>query len=115
MKRIDQLRNSNTSISYLSRVAVLVVGVACTLNGPARAQTFTTLHSFTAVGPLASTNSDGAGPLAGLLALDNKLYGTASYGGSWGNGTLFQVSASGSEFKTLYSFTGTSAKPFSNT
>ena len=51
--------------------------------GPMTAQTFTTLHSFTAT-PF-NTNSDGDAPLGGLLLSGNTLYGTALVGGSYWN------------------------------
>ena len=38
------------------------------------------------------TNSDGANPYAGLIFADNTLYGTATGGGSSGNGTVFSLS-----------------------
>jgi uncharacterized repeat protein (TIGR03803 family) len=70
---------------------------------------FTTLHSFTM--PINFTNSDGtwqsAGvPVAGpVLALSgHTLYGTASGGGSSGNGTVFRINTDGSDFMNLYSF-----------
>src|SRR6266851_4397157 len=68
--------------------------------GRVTAQTFTTLHSF--------GNSDGANPRAGLItnASGNILYGTASGGGSSGNGTVFAVNTDGSGFTNLYGFTG---------
>src|SRR6266851_9911525 len=67
--------------------------------GRVTAQTFTTLHSF--------GNSDGANPRAGLItnASGNILYGTASGGGSSGNGTVFAVNTDGSGFTTLHNFT----------
>ncbi len=43
---------------------------------------FTKLHSFTG-------GSDGYRPSGGLVLLSNTLYGTAYYGGSSGNGTVF--------------------------
>jgi uncharacterized repeat protein (TIGR03803 family) len=59
---------------------------------------FTVLHAFTAgnfdydlQGPSYLTNSDGANPEAGLIAVNNMLYGTASHGGSGGNGTVFSL------------------------
>jgi len=69
---------------------------------------FTTLHSFTSgSGSNATvTNSDGACPHARLLLLGNTLYGTASGGGSSGNGTVFAVNTDGTGFTTLHSFTG---------
>ena len=60
---------------------------------------FTTLHSFAGPG-------DGANPEAGLILLGNTLYGTAAYGGSSGNGTVFAVGTDGTGFTNLYSFTG---------
>jgi uncharacterized repeat protein (TIGR03803 family) len=76
---------------------------------------FTTLHSFTA--PVLvndtnsliygfSTNADGANPIAGLILSGNTLYGTAYWGGSSGNGTVFAVNTDGTGFTTLHSFTG---------
>jgi len=46
---------------------------------------FITLHTF-------SGGSDGANPSAGLILSGNTLYGTAYYGGSAGNGTVFSLS-----------------------
>jgi len=69
---------------------------------------FQTLHSFTAIsGPTAgsgSTNADGAYPYAGLILSGNTLYGTADWGGSLGNGTVFALNTNGSSFTTLHSF-----------
>ena len=70
---------------------------------------FTNLHSFASLyynsvlG--AFTNSDGFGPRAGLILSGSTLYGTASQGGSAGNGTVFRVNRDGSGFTNLYSFT----------
>src|SRR6266404_5911177 len=50
---------------------------------------FTNLYSFTA-NPF-GTNSDGAYPIPGLILSSNTLYGTARFGGSSGNGTVFSV------------------------
>jgi uncharacterized repeat protein (TIGR03803 family) len=68
---------------------------------------FTNLHTFTAVSsfPL-YTNSDGAWPQAGLILSGNTLYGTASVGGTSGDGTVFKVNTDGMGFTNLYSFTG---------
>jgi uncharacterized repeat protein (TIGR03803 family) len=52
---------------------------------------FTVLHTFTATDPSTGTNSDGANPLAGLVLSGNTLYGTAQWGGSSGNGTVFSI------------------------
>jgi hypothetical protein len=67
-------------------IPVLMLGVLLAASGPA--QTFTTLHSFTASSTNSSgfyTNSDGANPDAGLILSGNTLYGTAWDGGSSGN------------------------------
>jgi uncharacterized repeat protein (TIGR03803 family) len=66
---------------------------------------FTNLHSFTALDPVAGTNSDGVSPWGGLTLSDNTLYGTASGGGSTGNGTVFSLDIDGSGFTNLHSFT----------
>jgi len=59
---------------------------------------FTNLYNFTG-------GSDGAGPTAGLILSGNTLYGTASHGGSSGNGTVFRVNINGTNFANLHSFT----------
>jgi len=69
---------------------------------------FTTLHTFTATSGSNSTNSDGANPYTGLILSGNTLYGTASGGGTNGNGTVFAVTANGTGFRTLYHFSATS-------
>ena len=51
-----------------------------------------------------NTNSDGANPYAGLILSGNTLYGTASDGGSSGNGTVFAVNTDGTGFTNLHSF-----------
>jgi uncharacterized repeat protein (TIGR03803 family) len=51
---------------------------------------FTNLYNFTAL--TGGTNSDGAGPQAGLLLSGNILYGAARFGGTADNGTLFALS-----------------------
>jgi uncharacterized repeat protein (TIGR03803 family) len=67
---------------------------------------FTNLYTFTATsGPLA-TNSDGAGPLAGLILSGSTLFGTTSRGGSSGSGTVFAVDTGGAGFTNLHDFTG---------
>jgi len=81
----------------------LTTALALILAGQVTAQTFTTLHSFTA-SPY-GTNSDGAGPEAGLILSGNTLYGTANAGGSSGNGTVFKVNTDGTGFTNLHSFT----------
>lgn len=60
------------------------------------AQTFTTLHSF--------HGADGSNPYAGLMQASNgNLYGTTSAGGANGDGTVFEISTSGT-LTTLHNF-----------
>src|SRR5947209_5662349 len=84
----------------------LIAGLNLVPTGPVRAQTFTTLHSFTAT--LSGTNSDGAYPAAGLItnSSGNTLYGTARAGGSSGAGTVFAVNTDGTGLTNLHTFTG---------
>jgi uncharacterized repeat protein (TIGR03803 family) len=91
---------------------VLIAGLHFLPAGHLIAQTFTTLHSFTATtnsGPPypTLTNSDGANPFGGLItnASSTTLYGTTKYGGSWGDGVVFAVNTDGTGFTNLYSFT----------
>jgi uncharacterized repeat protein (TIGR03803 family) len=76
------------------------------------AQTFTTLHSFTALRrdttinfAYPDINSDGAIPKAPLVLLSNTLYGTTHAGGTGAGGTVFAVNTDGSGFTTLLNFT----------
>ncbi len=84
------------------RALVLLTIIAAFLSLSARAQTFTVLHTFT-------DGSDGGEPEASLT-LDGagNLYGTASYGGSGGMGTVFKLTnrPSGWTLTTLHSFAG---------
>ena len=64
--------------------------------------TFTPVYSFCSE----SDCADGTLPGGGLIqAPDGNLYGTASYGGANGYGTVFKISLSGN-FKPLHSFNG---------
>jgi uncharacterized repeat protein (TIGR03803 family) len=64
---------------------------------------FTTFYSFSTLNST-GTNSDGANPVAALIqAGDGDLYGTAVYGGTGYNGTIFRITLRGA-FTTLYSF-----------
>jgi uncharacterized repeat protein (TIGR03803 family) len=73
-------------------------------NGPV----FANLYNFTSPDPTYHTNSDGACPSARLFLSGNTLYGTAEFGGSGGNGTVFAVNTDGTGFTNLHSFTATS-------
>jgi len=67
-----------------------------------------TLYSFTG-GNDGGNSSSGVietNPAAGLIqASDGQLYGTTEFGGTYGFGTVFQITTNGS-LTTLYSFTG---------
>ena len=52
------------------------------------------------------TNSDGAKPFAGLVLSGNTLYGAASTGGSFADGTVFSVNTDGTGFTLLHTFAG---------
>ena len=87
-------------LSALTTFHVLVVAISlCSIAlQSAQAQTEKILHSFH------SNGTDGTQPRAGVIR-DTKgnLYGTTSNGGTYNNGTVFQLTPSGSE-KILHSF-----------
>jgi uncharacterized repeat protein (TIGR03803 family) len=80
----------------------LIAGLGFLPVGRATAQTFTTLHNFTALSH--ETNSDGASPQPGLILSGNTLYGTTYDGGSSGNGTVFAVNTNGTGFTNVHTF-----------
>lgn len=75
---------------------------------------FTVLHHFTPVDPTTRTNTDGVKPVANLLLAGGTLYGTAPAGGSGASGTVFSVSANGSQFQTLYNFSAVNSSNGTN-
>src|SRR5437667_143815 len=84
----------------------LIAGIGLILTGRVRAQTLTTLYSFSArSNGDYGTNSDGAQP-KGLVLSGNTLYGTTWQGGSSGNGTVFAINTNGTGFTILHRFTG---------
>jgi uncharacterized repeat protein (TIGR03803 family) len=62
------------------------------------ALTYTVLKNF--------TGSDGQDPQGGLVLAGNTLYGTASAGGSLGEGVVFKMNTDGSGYTVLKNFTG---------
>ncbi len=74
-------------------------GVVFELTPGASGWTETVLYNFTA-------GNDGGYPIGGLMFNQGNLYGSTSYGGSAGGGTIFELSPSGSEWTltTLCSF-----------
>ena len=69
---------------------------------------FRTIYNFTATSTPnpynGGSNSDGALPYGGVILSGNSLYGTARYGGSSGNGTVFGVNTDGTDFRNVYNF-----------
>jgi uncharacterized repeat protein (TIGR03803 family) len=66
--------------------------------------TFTTLYTFSATGGTNETNSDGANPYGRLTqGGDGNFYGTTRLGGTYGSGTVFQITPAGA-LTSLYSF-----------
>jgi uncharacterized repeat protein (TIGR03803 family) len=74
----------------------------------------TSLYSFGSVQDTNGTPLDGGLPMAGMVqGSDGNFYGTAYWGGTYTNGTVFKISPSGT-LTSLHSFTGGSdgANPF---
>jgi uncharacterized repeat protein (TIGR03803 family) len=89
---------------FISRIVVSISIVAATIvfTQSAQAQMFTVLHNFTG-------GQDGANPIAGLtMDRAGNFYGTTTYGGNSGYGTVYKLIRKGSAwtFNPLYSFTG---------
>jgi uncharacterized repeat protein (TIGR03803 family) len=70
----------------------------------------TPLYNFSVTNG-ASSNSDGANPVAGLVLSGSTLYGTTVFGGTNGNGTVFALNTDGTGFSTLYNFNPVSQSP----
>src|SRR5437868_13539886 len=88
-------------------LSTLIAGLVLPMTGRVTAQTFTTLHGFTATSAsYPYTNNDGANPYGGLILSGSTLYGTASAGGSWGKGTVFKSNTDGTGVMAVHSFTG---------
>jgi uncharacterized repeat protein (TIGR03803 family) len=66
---------------------------------------FSTLYSFTALDPIAGTNTDGAIPSGGLVLSNGVLYGTTFAGGFGKSGVVFSIGTDGSAFTILHHFT----------
>jgi uncharacterized repeat protein (TIGR03803 family) len=64
---------------------------------------FTVLHSFSTLSN--ATNSDGYYLLGAPVLSGGNLYGTATEGGTSGNGTIFTINTNGTGFTVLYTFT----------
>jgi len=68
---------------------------------------FKVLHHFSLAKTNASdvaTNADGSGPQGRLFLQNATLYGTAAYGGLYGDGTVFRVDTNGNNFTVIKFF-----------
>ena len=74
--------------------AVVTLTILALMPQTLPAQTFSTVHAF--------YFNDGSNPMAGLAVSGNVLYGTAAFGGSVGDGTVFKVNKDGTGFTLLY-------------
>ena len=73
---------------------------------------FNSLYSFSDSGGFPGSNAEGAGPAELALGADGKWYGTTSYAGPAGTGTVFQYE-SGKAPRVLHFFKGSDgAQPF---
>lgn len=102
------LFSSNTlyGTTYLGGAAGRGVVFSLTADG----SRFAVLHAFSNITGSSGwggigTNPDGAHPYAGLVLSSNTLYGTATWGGAGGNGTIFSFGLQNTNFNTLHSFT----------
>lgn len=68
---------------------------------------FVVIHTFGALSD-SNTNADGGLPLDGFALSGSTLYGVGKVGGAGGQGTIFSLDTSGSNFTTLYSFSALS-------
>jgi|HubBroStandDraft_6_1064221.scaffolds.fasta_scaffold110811_3 uncharacterized repeat protein (TIGR03803 family) len=84
----------------------LTHGVVWKLTPGGGGYTESVLYSF------GSTNgsNDGNYPLGGLILVGKTLYGTTSGGGATGNGTIFKVSTTGTNYAILHSFDDSDGK-----
>lgn len=81
-------------------LGIVMAGLLCIAAASgAWAQTYTVLYSF-------QCGTDGAHPYSGLIQDKfGDLFGTTYYGGTFGKGTVFELTAAGAE-SVLYDFTG---------
>jgi len=63
---------------------------------------FTNLYHFSAT--VSGINGDGTGIQGGLALSGNRLYGTATFGGSARGGTIFSINTDGTGFANLHNF-----------
>ena len=91
----------STVVSFTLIILMAVFSFLASVSQPAQSQTYKIIHNFTNMG------EDGATPYGGpVLDASGNLYGTTYLGGTYGNGSVYQLSPSGSDWKysSLYSF-----------
>jgi len=81
----------------LGLVLSMAAAIAAAL--PSQAQTFYLIYTFTGEG-------DGGNPLGNLIINGTFLYGTASFGGAYRAGTVFQINTVSKVESMLHAFTG---------
>ena len=105
------MRNHPLAVPAMLTIAMLLTTILTT-SGRASAQTESVLHTFNAPG-------DGSQPFGNLL-IDSagNLYGTTLFGGAYGNGTVYELTPTGSGgfvYHLLYTFnpnTGDGVNPY---
>ena len=105
MRPITALALGTDGYLYGTTITEGIGGYGTVFRVPTNGSGFITLHSFTDAG------TDGALPEGALVqgrgADSTNFYGTTSYGGTNGYGTVFQVNTNGTTFTTLHQFSGT--------
>src|SRR3989337_2703907 len=82
------------SAMAIARLAVLLALVCLALPAAASAQS-SLVHSFQDV------DHEGAIPVAGVIAVDSRLYGTTTLSWTPGSGTVFSMNPDGSDYRVL--------------
>ena len=91
----------------MKRLITIIAVVLLTVT-VASAVTFTNLYNFSvdafnSGAPDEATNGDGISP-DGFVIVGNVMYGTATTGGTNGDGTIFRVNLDGTDFTNLFNF-----------
>src|SRR5271156_3104006 len=95
------MRSHSRRLLSRSLALAFAIAVATFAVPNAQSQTFSVVHTFTG-------GDDGANPQAGLvLATEGNFYSTASSGGRYGAGDVYEMTSTGT-VTVLYSFTGES-------